>query len=398
MPRGSSPSSDAARLVSFTVTRLLVPLKESAFPYFPAVTHVAPEIVPVFPRPDASTTAEPAPSSKPYAATSPPAATFATVAATAADVVWLPAASRARAVSVCEPLAVAVVFQLTEYGAVVSSAPSATPSSRNCTPATPTLSDAVAETVTVPDTVLPAAGAVTDAVGAVVSPLLHGDRRPPPTSSGCRPRREPGPSACASRWPWLSCSRRPSTARSCPPRRSATPSSRNCTPTTPTLSDAVAETVTVPETVLPAAGAVTDTVGAVVSPFCTVTDTAADVVWLPAASRARAVSVCEPLAVAVVFQLTEYGAVASSAPSATPSSRNCTPATPTLSDAVAETVTVPETVLPAAGRRHRRRRCRRVAVLHGDRHRRRRRLVAGRVTSAGTSACASRWPWPSCSS
>src|SRR5437879_12310284 len=39
------------------------------------------------------------------------------------------------------------------------------PSSRNCTPATHTLSDALAVTATVPATVAPAAGAVTDAVG-----------------------------------------------------------------------------------------------------------------------------------------------------------------------------------------------------------------------------------------
>src|SRR2546427_13056535 len=38
-------------------------------------------------------------------------------------------------------------------------------SSLNCTPATPTLSDAVAETATVPDTELFAAGAVIDTVG-----------------------------------------------------------------------------------------------------------------------------------------------------------------------------------------------------------------------------------------
>jgi hypothetical protein len=43
------------------------------------------------------------------------------------------------------------------------------------------------------------------------------------------------------------------------------PSTRNFTPTTPTLSDASAVRVTVPDTVEPAAGDVTETVGAVVS-------------------------------------------------------------------------------------------------------------------------------------
>ena len=55
------------------------------------------------------------------------------------------------------------------YGAAVSSAPRFTPSILNCTPATATLSDAVAVIATVPDTVALFAGAVTDTVGAVVS-------------------------------------------------------------------------------------------------------------------------------------------------------------------------------------------------------------------------------------
>ena len=58
------------------------------------------------------------------------------------------------------------------------------------------------------------------------------------------------------------------------------------------LSLAVAVTLTdVPETVAPLAGAVTFTVGGVVSAFMTVTPTAADVVRFPAASRATAETV-----------------------------------------------------------------------------------------------------------
>src|SRR5258708_7076427 len=94
---------------------------------------------------------------------------FAAVTVTAADVAVLPAASRATAVSVCEALLAVVVFQATEYGAVVTSAPRFAPSSLNCTPTTPTLSDALAPTVVVPDTVAPAAGAVMLTVGGVVS-------------------------------------------------------------------------------------------------------------------------------------------------------------------------------------------------------------------------------------
>src|SRR2546427_11958971 len=62
-----------------------------------------------------------------------------------------------------------VVSHGTEYGAVVSSAPRAAPSSWNWTPTTPTLSEALAETVMLPVTVAPEVGAVMATVGAVVS-------------------------------------------------------------------------------------------------------------------------------------------------------------------------------------------------------------------------------------
>jgi hypothetical protein len=62
-----------------------------------------------------------------------------------------------------------VVFQDTEYGALVSSLPRAAPSRRNWTPTTPTLSAASAVTDTVAETVEPPAGAVTDTVGGTPS-------------------------------------------------------------------------------------------------------------------------------------------------------------------------------------------------------------------------------------
>ena len=93
---------------------------------------------------------------------------FETVTLTGVDVVAFVAASRARALSVWTPFAVAVVFHDTEYGDVVSSAPRLFPSSKNCTPTTPTLSDAFAVTDSVPDTVEPFVGAVSDTVGGVV--------------------------------------------------------------------------------------------------------------------------------------------------------------------------------------------------------------------------------------
>src|SRR6266853_1200398 len=179
-----------------------------------------------------------------------------TVTVIGAEVVRLPAASRATAVRVCEPLLAAAVFQEIEYGALMSSAPKLAPSILNCTPATPTLSEALAVTVTVADTVSPFPGEVMLTAGGVVS-----------------------------------------------------------------------------------GGGALDTV----------TVTGAEVVRLPAASRATAVMVCEPLLAVAVFQEIEYGALVSSAPKLAPSILNCTPATPTLSEALAVTLVAPETVAPEAG-------------------------------------------------
>ena len=81
----------------------------------------------------------------------------------------MPAASRATAVRLWTPSTTASVFQDVVYGAAVTSAPSVAPSSWNWTPATPTLSEAVAETVTVPLTLAPSAGAVSETTGGVVS-------------------------------------------------------------------------------------------------------------------------------------------------------------------------------------------------------------------------------------
>src|SRR5438093_13132205 len=92
-----------------------------------------------------------------------------TVTVTGAEVVRLPAPSRATAVRVWDPSLVVVVSHEIEYGASVSSAPRLAPSSLNWTPTTPTLSEALALTVVAPPTVDPAVGAVMLTVGAVVS-------------------------------------------------------------------------------------------------------------------------------------------------------------------------------------------------------------------------------------
>ena len=82
----------------------------------------------------------------------------------------------------------------------------------------------------------------------------------------------------------------------------------NWTPTTPTLSEALAVTLIVPPTIAADAGDVMLTVGKVVSgggALDTVMVTGAEVRTLPAASRATAVNVCDPFANVVVFTATE---------------------------------------------------------------------------------------------
>src|SRR5687768_7091480 len=93
---------------------------------------------------------------------------LATVTVTGAEVVRLPAASRATAVSVCDPFVAVFVFQGAVNGALVSSVP-AVPSRKNCTPVTAVSSAALAVTVIVPDTVAPEAGELMLTVGAAAS-------------------------------------------------------------------------------------------------------------------------------------------------------------------------------------------------------------------------------------
>ena len=101
-----------------------------------------------------------------------PVGKFDTSMGRGSEVVALPTASRARAVTEWAPSATVRESQLNENGALVSSAPTAAPSTRNCTPETPTLSDASADRVTSAPTVAPLAGAVNVTDGGAVSALL----------------------------------------------------------------------------------------------------------------------------------------------------------------------------------------------------------------------------------
>jgi hypothetical protein len=97
-------------------------------------------------------------------------AALSTVTVTAAEVAEFPAASRATATIECDALLTDVLFQVIEYGDDVTSEPTFAPSTLNCTPTTPTLSEAFAESVTdEPCTVAPPEGAEMETVGGVVS-------------------------------------------------------------------------------------------------------------------------------------------------------------------------------------------------------------------------------------
>src|SRR5215469_13637378 len=115
------------------------------------------------------------------------------------------------------------------------------------------------------------------------------------------------------------------------------------------LAEAVAITLTVPETVEPLAGEVIDTVSGVVLVLFTVIDTAGLVALFPAASTATAVRLCLPFASVFVFSDCEYAPPLIAAPRLVPSTWNCTLATATLSEDRAATVIVPETAAPEAG-------------------------------------------------
>ena len=92
-----------------------------------------------------------------------------TVTRTGAEVAGLPVRSRASAVMSCGPFGTGRLSHWIEYGAVVSALPTSAPSTLNWTDATASSSAAAALTVTLPETVAPTAGAVTETVGAVVS-------------------------------------------------------------------------------------------------------------------------------------------------------------------------------------------------------------------------------------
>jgi len=83
------------------------------------------------------------------------------------DEAEFPAASNALATIVCVPLSF-LVFQLNEYGEDVAVAVSLL-LIQNSTLVTPMLSVALAETVTVPETVTPFVGATIATIGGVVS-------------------------------------------------------------------------------------------------------------------------------------------------------------------------------------------------------------------------------------
>src|SRR6185295_14030756 len=79
------------------------------------------------------------------------AATFETLTPTIADVVMLPATSRATAARLWTPLTASAVFHAVWYGGATTSPPICAAPSKKRTPATPTLSDAAAAMWIVPE-------------------------------------------------------------------------------------------------------------------------------------------------------------------------------------------------------------------------------------------------------
>src|SRR5439155_24292340 len=157
-----------------------------------------------------------------------------------------------------------------------------------------TLSAALAVTVTVPATEAPAAGEEMETVGGLLSTvtLTAVEVAVLPAAS-----RATAVKVCAPLVAVVVIHERVYGAEvSSTPR--FTPSRLNWTPTMPTLSAALAVIVIVPATEAPEVGEEMETVGGVLS---TVTVTAVEVVVVPAASRATAVKLCEPLLAGVVF-------------------------------------------------------------------------------------------------
>ena len=141
----------------------------------------------------------------------------------------------------------------------------------NCTPATPTSSEATAPNAIVPVTTASVEGVASEMSGGVVSLATNTT-----TLAVC----------------WLPAASRAVAVRTCAPLGTVTlsqfvvygaavcgvprltPSTANCTLTTPLSSDAAATTAIVPVTIAFAAGVMSETVGGVVS-FATVTLTVA---------------------------------------------------------------------------------------------------------------------------
>jgi vacuolar-type H+-ATPase subunit I/STV1 len=187
-----------------------------------------------------------------------------TVTFTDADVPMLFAASYALVVNACVPFVSAVVSRLKLYGLLVS-VPASEPSTYNSTLVTLKLSDALAVTAAVvPLTVALSAGLVMLVVGTVVSAFATVtvtllDVVVLPLVSRATAVRVWVPSLTAVVFQLVEYG----DAVSSLPK--LTPSSLNCTPATAALSEALAVTLVVPLTVAWSAGAVTETVGAVVS-------------------------------------------------------------------------------------------------------------------------------------
>ena len=261
-----------------------------------------------------------------------------------------PLALLATAVSMWLPLESVVVLSGKLNGALVTAGPALVPSTLNCTLVA--FADALTVTVIVPETVAPEAGEVMDTLGGVGAgggAALLTLMEMAALVAVC----PPDVLALAAN-EWLALERvvvlskklKGALVTAGP---ALMPSTMNWTLVA--FPDALAVTAIVPETVAPETGEVMDTLGGVGAgggvALLTLTDTAVLMAVFPCAVQATAVSKWLLLESVVVLSDRLKGALVTAVPTGLLSTMNCTLAA--FADALAVTVTVPETVAPETG-------------------------------------------------
>ena len=271
-----------------------------------------------------------------------------TLMETPALVAVCPPALLAAAVSKWVALESVVVLSATLKGALITAGPTLVPSTLNCTPV---VFAALAVTIIVPETVAPEAGEVMETVGGAggAGLALLTLMETPALVAVC-----PAEVLALAASEWLALERVAVLSENLKGALvivgpALMPSTMNCTLVA--FADALAVTAMVPETVTPESGEVMETVGGAGGgagvALLTLTDTAALVAIFPCPVQATAVSKWLLLESVVVLSDRLKGALVTAVPTGLLSTMNCTLVA--FADALAMTVTVPETVAPETG-------------------------------------------------